>query len=458
MLRAMVETERQPQIDWTNPSVTALAGGDDPMKRVLHAAREMVFDARERGWSGPPFDPFQLADLRSVAVVPVDEVGEARLVHHQRRARIEFNPNRPMQRVRFSIAHELAHTLFPDAAERVRERAHGPHARSDDWQLELLCNLAAAELLMPTGSFPELAAENLDINQLMRLRSEFEVSPESALLRAVRLTSQPAAVLAVARVNANVPGYRVDYVIGSRAWTPELKRGEILHDQLLAQCTAIGYTAKGEVTASSGRLWAECVGIPPYPGDSYPRVVGLLRPEIPVVSADEPTYVHGDAAQPRGEGSKIIAHVVNDKTATWGGHGFAPHLRAVFPKVQEEFRAWALESGGLELGGAHLTQVGAELWVCTMVAQRGYGLNAPKIPLRYGALDQCLIALCERAREHGASVHMPMIGAGQAGGDWGVISELITARLVGDAASVVIYVLPGAPLPDTREAQLTLRL
>jgi O-acetyl-ADP-ribose deacetylase (regulator of RNase III) len=454
----MAEGEGESRINWTNPSVRALVGRDDPVDSVLRAARDMVFDARERGWDGPPFDPFELADLHRIPVVPVEEVDEARLVHRQRRPRIEFNPNRPPQRARFSIAHELAHLLFPDAAERVRERAHGPRARSDDWQLELLCNLAAAELLMPTGSFPELAAEDLDINELMRLRNEFRVSPESALLRAVRLTSRPAAVVAAARVGGDEPSYRVDYVIGSRAWAPRVERGEVLHDELLAQCTAVGYTAKGEVATRSGKVWAECVGVPPYPGDSYPRVVGVLRPEVAVNPAEEPTYVHGDAAEPRGEGTRIIAHVVNDKTANWGGHGFAPHLRSRFPQAQDDFRVWAHERGGLDLGEIHLTEVDAGLFVCSMVAQRGYARSAPKIPLRYGALDQCLVALGRQARDHEASVHMPMIGAGQAGGDWGVIRELIGARLLGEATSVLIYLLPGAPLPDGDEEQLALRI
>ena len=71
--------------------------------------------------------------------------------------RIEYNPNRPRERRRYSVAHEIAHTLFPDCAKRVRHRGshHGKRPGSDDWQLEALCNIAAAEILMPVvGTLP----------------------------------------------------------------------------------------------------------------------------------------------------------------------------------------------------------------------------------------------------------------------------------------------------------------
>jgi len=409
----------------------------------------------ERGWTGPPFDPLLLADMLKVPVVPLEEVEDARLVHHKGRPRIEFNPNRSRERVRFSIAHELAHLTFPDAAERVRYRAHSDHARADDWQVELLCNLAAAELLMPTGSFPELADGDLDINHLMRVRSEFMVSAESALLRVVRLTTKPAAVFAAARQDDS-PNFRLDYVIGSRAWTPVLTRYAMSDAEPLRECTAVGFTAKGEVGAGATTVWLECVGVPPYPGSRYPRIVGLLRPSSEVPQASRIDYVHGDAADPRGGGSKLIAHVVNDTTPNWGGNGFAPHLRERFPQVQEAFQAWAAEKDTLHLGNSHLVEAEPDLHVCSMVAQHRYGKGASAIPLRYGALETCLETVSDAAATLGASVHMPMIGAGQAKGDWTVIEEMVSRQLLGDS-SVTVYLLPGAKTPHHDSVQLGLQ-
>ena len=46
---------------WTNASVTAFAGDDDPVEAVTTRAREVVFSAVQTGWTGPPFDPIALA-------------------------------------------------------------------------------------------------------------------------------------------------------------------------------------------------------------------------------------------------------------------------------------------------------------------------------------------------------------------------------------------------------------
>lgn len=442
----------QPISRWTNPSVISLAGDEDPVSAILDRARGKIFEAMERGWSGPPFDPLQLADMLKIPVVPLEEVEDARLIHHKGRPRIEFNPNRSRERVRFSIAHELAHLIFPDAAERVRYRAHSEKARNDDWQIELLCNLAAAEILMPAGSFPELADEDLDISRLLQLRAEFMVSAESALLRVVRLTSKPAAVFASARENSS-PQYRIDYVIGSRAWTPKSGERTLSEASALKECTAVGFTAKEKIKLGPTPVWLECVGVPPYPHTRYPRVVGLLRPLSDLPPAPRINYLHGDAADPRGDGVRIIAHVVNDTTPNWGGYGFAPHLRDLFPEAQESFRQWA--AGGLQLGTSQLFKADSNLYIFSMIAQHNYGKRAASIPLSYGALDHCLGELASQASKLGASVHMPTIGAGQAKGDWGVIEEMVERQL--GSHDVSVYLLPGAVLPHTGNTQLGLQ-
>ena len=64
-----------------------------------------------------------------------------------------------------------------------------------------------------------------------------------------------------------------------------------------------------------------------------------------------------------------------------------------------------------------------------MVAQHGYGPSTrPRI--RYGALTDALDQLEAIASDRRASVHMPRIGVGHAGGNWELISELIDERLV----------------------------
>jgi hypothetical protein len=65
---------------WKDKSVLEFAGDADPVEAVLACAQCVVFDAIEKGWSGPPFDPFELASLRKVAITPREDVPDARLV------------------------------------------------------------------------------------------------------------------------------------------------------------------------------------------------------------------------------------------------------------------------------------------------------------------------------------------------------------------------------------------
>ncbi len=105
---------------WTNKSVAQLAGATNPIDVVVNRARQVTLDAMADGWSGPPFDPVELALRMGIAVEPREDIPDARTVPAPGNSlKIEFNPNRPRGRVRYSIAHEIAHTFFPDCAEQV---------------------------------------------------------------------------------------------------------------------------------------------------------------------------------------------------------------------------------------------------------------------------------------------------------------------------------------------------
>ena len=43
----------------------------------------------------------------------------------------------------------------------------------------------------------------------------------------------------------------------------------------------------------------------------------------------------------------------------------------------------------------------------------------------------------------GATVHMPRIGCGEAGGDWNIVSEMIDEALCRESIPVTVYDLPG---------------
>jgi O-acetyl-ADP-ribose deacetylase (regulator of RNase III) len=373
---------------------------------------------------------------------------------------IEFNPNRPSARVRFSIAHEIAHTLFPDCRDRVRNRAKREHMEEGDWQLEMLCNIAAAELLMPMGSFPDLKDKSLSIDTLMDLRRQYDVSTEAILLRIVRLTDTPCIAFCASRHDpaAESSRYRVDYSVGSRDWGFKLSSGTLLPDStVVRECTGIGFTAKGDEQwpGLDKPLHVEAVGIPPYPKHRYPRVVGIARLlDQRAKTRPTVTYLRGDATQPRRDGQRIICHVVNEKTPRWGG-GFALVIRRRFPEVQEDFVSWINQDAKqLLLGNSRLCDVDESLAVFSMICQKGYGPSR-KPRIRYAAMKACLDQLATLAVERRASTHMPRIGCGQAGGSWNVVSELIDETLCRRGIPVTVYDLPNVEVrPETAQPSL----
>ena len=445
---------------WTNESVLAFAGGRDPLDAIEEAARDVVFEAVENGWEGPPFDPFELARILGIEVVPKDELRDARTVPvGGGEVAIEYNPTRPRHRLRFSLAHEIAHTLFPDVAKILRYRDNPAAGPPDDWQLELLCNVAAAELLMPTDTLPMLREGPLEIEELMQLRADFGVSTEVLLRRATKLATYPVAMFAASRTDPSAARspFRIDYTVPSRAWAPALERGESRPpDSVLAECTAVGFTAKRQEDWSDElrSLAVQAVGTPPFPGQRFPRVLGLLHPRGERRVADlESILVHGDATEPRGVGPWVIVHLVNDRTPNWGG-AFARALRERHPAAQDDFRAWANEDRSrLRLGAAFISEVEDDLYVATIVAQHGYGRSVrPRI--RYVAVRKALATVARFASESGASVHMPRIGAGQAGGRWPLIREIVDDALTRHGVPVTVYVPPGQPIgeePHPRE-------
>ena len=78
------------------------------------AAQALVLRAFETGWEGPPFNPLYIARMLDVQVEANSSIADARLAEIEDGAKIEFNPQQARERVRFSIAHEVAHLLFPD--------------------------------------------------------------------------------------------------------------------------------------------------------------------------------------------------------------------------------------------------------------------------------------------------------------------------------------------------------
>jgi len=74
-----------------------------------------------------------------------------------------------------------------------------------------------------------------------------------------------------------------------------------------------------------------------------------------------------------------------------------------------------------------------------MVGQKGIKRGSSGPPIRYDAVAACLEKVAEKAIELGASVHMPRIGCGLAGGEWSKVEPIIKEHLCGRGVTVTVY-------------------
>jgi len=150
-------------------------------------------------------------------------------------------------------------------------------------------------------------------------------------------------------------------------------------------------------------------------------------------------YRQGDATRPQAAGPKIICHVCND-VGGWGA-GFVLAISRRWKEPERQYREWYADraSNDFGLGAVQFVQVEPDLWVANMVAQKGLRATQEGPPLRYDALATCLGRVADKALELKASIHMPRIGCGLAGGEWPRVEAVVTQELVNRGMSVTVY-------------------
>jgi len=153
-------------------------------------------------------------------------------------------------------------------------------------------------------------------------------------------------------------------------------------------------------------------------------------------------YVTGDATNPKAEGSRIIVHVCND-IGGWG-RGFVLALSDRWASPEREYRDWHKRRSDppFELGQVLFVEVDSQLWVANMIGQRDTRSRGGRPPVRYEAIREGLGRVADYAFEQNASVHMPRIGCGLAGGDWTKVEQLIEETLCSRSVDVTVYDLP----------------
>ncbi|GAB1858350.1 macro domain-containing protein [Flavobacteriaceae bacterium MHTCC 0001] len=151
------------------------------------------------------------------------------------------------------------------------------------------------------------------------------------------------------------------------------------------------------------------------------------------------TYLKGDATVPQAKGVKIIAHICNN-LGGWG-KGFVLAISKRWSEPEKDYRDWHRyrAKNDFKLGNIRLIQVEKYIYIANMLGQQGMKTGSNGVPIRYKAVHQCLEKLAEEAEVLSASVHMPRIGCGLAGGKWERIEPLVQHTLIQKGVPTTIY-------------------
>lgn len=172
---------------------------------IIERAGQLVgWLIERRGHDKPPFLPEEFARLQDIKIVKAD-LGETSAVlfrMHDGHV-IKVNQNHPPVRQNFSCAHEIGHLLFSELKleryiQSIEYRTSNPQGqmitRAED--REHLCDVAAAELLMPESVFRKyLSGFGVSISSIERLANIFKVSKQSAAIRIAEVSVEPCLAL-----------------------------------------------------------------------------------------------------------------------------------------------------------------------------------------------------------------------------------------------------------------------
>ncbi|MBW8242570.1 ImmA/IrrE family metallo-endopeptidase [Muricauda oceani] len=439
-------------VNWKHKSVLELLTEDkefeDPIEIIIKRSRNLVLKAFNAGWVGPPFNMSHLASLMGYKVTPNELISEARIIPENDSFIIEYNPFQSTARTNFSIAHEIAHTLFTDCADTIRYRKN--HLESGSWELEFLCNIGASELLLPYAEFTT-TANSIDptISNIISLARDYQASVESVFLRLCTVVDYPCTV---AICSYNREGELiVSYSQKSKESNLVLEKGsKIDFNSSAYECKRPGWTSYGVESweeFNGEEFNVESVGLSPIRKQLVPRVGILISPSKFVKKRNKGIYlVSGDATEPRGDNKKIIVQIVNNHAGV--GFGFGKALAKKYKETKSSLQNWKKDKNNFKLGETNLVRVDFDIIVFQILAQDGLYPKDGNIPLKYSSLRDGLISLRKYIEQNpDYTVHMPPIGSGQAKGNWNIIKGIIYDELASYGINVTIYFLPNNNVP-----------
>ena len=186
-----------------HPHVQAVmdeTGESNPFLAVSAKARALVGEYHGTFGETPPFNMHAFASYRGLYTsddAPRHSQDSEIAPEADGRVVLRLNRDRPHTRQRFSIGHEIGHTLFPEYQLFVRCRKGTDHSRAHpDEFVETLCDVAASEFLFPRPWFQDGVCDlALSAQAIGTLATEYEASRDATTRRFVEIRTDPLAAV-----------------------------------------------------------------------------------------------------------------------------------------------------------------------------------------------------------------------------------------------------------------------
>jgi hypothetical protein len=270
----------------------------DPIDLVIQLCAELVSEAADL-----PVDLEYLASLRHIRRPIHTDITEAGSIHYESSSYVvRLRASDSIQRRRFTFAHEVVHTFFLEAdAESSSRTDEGVGEFQNDSGEEYLCDIGAAELLLPREPFTRLCPDRAKMSDVVKLARTFDSSIEATARRAVSLASTPMHMVVLQQrlkpielrqlrqralpgleFPVPVPRLRVVYAVSNRnLYIPKHKSAD--PDSPLADSLITGtasFVGPTGLTPGTFEVSAQHLPYRNNVGHRIERVIALLRPPL----------------------------------------------------------------------------------------------------------------------------------------------------------------------------------
>jgi len=225
---------------------------------------------QESGITRPPFLPERLAALRGIKILKEDLGNlDSLLLPLRDGFEIKINATHSPQRQSFSCAHEIGHTFFFEeegkALFRTLAKEKGEKI-SKNW-LESLCDISAAELLMPSVMFSQYASiYKFHISSLATLSRIFNISVDATAIRLCDFIAKPCFVAHSVIENSQELGnlrFRTTWLTWSRMRMPSKASRLLFNPKLLGEKSGMLKAFRSD-NATYAREWMGIVNFRGY--------------------------------------------------------------------------------------------------------------------------------------------------------------------------------------------------